>query len=127
MKDPNEIINVELTDAERFFLRYGLVEWGGPAHCTNEIAMAIGFKDKDDLLGQIYMLADNVVEGVAFTRDYWTRILLATEICFVSDLVGSGIDWESTTGLSDMESIQRLRGIQRKLAKSDVLLYEKFI
>ena len=42
-------------------------------------------------------------------------MLILTEVVFVSDLVGSGVEWETTTGLSDEVTIRLLRGIQRKL------------
>jgi hypothetical protein len=46
----------------------------------------------------------------------WRRALLATELVFASDLIGSGVDWPTTTGFTDQESIRILRSIQRKLA-----------
>jgi len=42
--------------------------------------------------------------------------LLATEIVFASNVMGSGTDWTDTTGLDDIRSIQVLWGLQRKLA-----------
>ncbi|MFD8782806.1 hypothetical protein [Kitasatospora sp. NPDC059599] len=45
----------------------------------------------------------------------WARILLAAEIVFVSDLVGSGTEWSTTTGFADEATIRMLRSIQRKL------------
>jgi hypothetical protein len=33
----------------------------------------------------------------------------------VSDVLGSGVEWSTTTGLSDALTIRRLRGIQRKV------------
>lgn len=45
------------------------------------------------------------------------RVLLATEISFASDLVGSGHDWMFTTGLSDEETLGVVRRIQRKMPK----------
>jgi hypothetical protein len=32
--DPGEVVDVDLTDEERFMLNRGLVEWGGPARCA---------------------------------------------------------------------------------------------
>ena len=43
-----------------------------------------------------------------------TRAVL-TELVFASDLVGSGVDWATTTGFNDDETIRLLRSIQRKL------------
>jgi hypothetical protein len=43
--------------------------------------------------------------------------LLAAESVFASDVVGSGLDWPTTTGIPDAESIAILRGLQRKLPR----------
>ena len=43
------------------------------------------------------------------------RSLLMTEVVFASDVVGSGMEWTITTGLTDQETIATLRGLQRKL------------
>jgi hypothetical protein len=42
-------------------------------------------------------------------------VLLATEISFSSNLIGSGHDWMFTTGLSDEETLSALRRIQKKV------------
>ena len=47
------------------------------------------------------------------------RVLLATEIVFASDVIGAGVEWETVTGLSDVDTIRLLRGLQRKLIKLD--------
>lgn len=53
--------------------------------------------------------------GEPLTALDWCRAVLATEIVFASNLMGSGHDWMFTTGLSDERSIVLLRQIQRKL------------
>jgi hypothetical protein len=47
----------------------------------------------------------------------WRQVLLAVEVVFASDVVGSGLDWRITSGISDEESIAILRGLQRKLPR----------
>jgi hypothetical protein len=47
-----EPIGLELTDDERAVLRAGLVEWGGPARVTEELAFAMGFRDQADLFSE---------------------------------------------------------------------------
>jgi hypothetical protein len=32
-----------------------------------------------------------------------------------SDVIGAGVEWETVTGLSDVETLRLLRGLQRKL------------
>ncbi|MEV3931104.1 MULTISPECIES: hypothetical protein [unclassified Streptomyces] len=38
-----------LTDEESLLLRQGLMEWCGPARCTEEFAVAMGFDSAQDL------------------------------------------------------------------------------
>ncbi|MEU1542912.1 hypothetical protein [Actinacidiphila glaucinigra] len=47
------------------------------------------------------------------------------EIVFVSDLAGSGVEWPTTTGLSDEATIRVLRAIQRKLVRTVSAYYGK--
>jgi hypothetical protein len=114
--DPNELIAVELSDDERYLLRCGLVEWGGPARCTEEMAVALGFAGVADLFGQTDRLIAMLAADKPLSRIDWLRILLATEVVFASNTLGSGIDWSITTGLSDEETIRLLRSVQRTLA-----------
>jgi hypothetical protein len=119
MTDPHEgLVHVPLTSNERYVLRSGLIEWGGPARCTDEFARVIGFADVAELLREGYTIAARIDASEPLTKRDWQRVLLAAEIVFVSDLYGSGRDWEITTGLSDTETITLLRQIQRKLNRS---------
>jgi len=114
--DSGELIGVDLTVVERWVLNRGLVEWGGPAHCTDALAMAMGFRDVGDLHAEGGRIADELDAGRPLTRRDWTRALLAAEIVFISDVLGSGVEWPVTTGLDDVATLHALRGIQRKLA-----------
>jgi hypothetical protein len=109
------MVEFELTDEERFLLNRGLAEWGGPAYCTDALAVAMGFDSVADLAVQRDRLLRSLDTGAALSRWDWTRILFATEIVFASDVVGSGVEWPTTTGLSDAGSLEVLRGLQRKL------------
>jgi len=113
--DLSVFVDVDLDEEERHLLRCGIGEWLGPARCTDEMAVAIGFESVADLIAQADGLIEAVLSGGATSRRDWRRILLATEIVFASDVVGSGVDWTSTTGLSDAESIAVLRRVQRKV------------
>ncbi|WP_374539553.1 hypothetical protein, partial [Micromonospora aurantiaca (nom. illeg.)] len=44
-----DVVTVDLTSDQRFLLRRGLAEWGGPAHSTDELARVMGFQDRADL------------------------------------------------------------------------------
>jgi hypothetical protein len=114
--DPDEVVGVELTGEERFMLDRGLVEWGGPARCTDAMAVAMGFADVQDLFAQADRIVGELDAARLLSRWDWSRTLLATEIVFASNVMGSGADWTDTTGLDDARSIQVLRSLQRKLA-----------
>lgn len=55
------------------------------------------------------------------SRTDWTRALLASEIVFASDVVGAGVEWPTVTGWSDVETIELLRELQRKLMSSGAI------
>jgi hypothetical protein len=87
-----------LSESERAILACGLVEWGGPASPTDAIAHLLGFADKQALFDEGRAIAHALRSGEPITPGEWRRALMATEIVFASDLVGSGIDWAATTG-----------------------------
>ncbi len=110
-----ERVEVDLTKEERAILKRGLIDWGGPAAPTDEIARLLGFTDVQALFDEGRRIADDLQSGEALAPTDWRRALLATELVFASDLVGSGTDWSITSGFSDDRTIQLLRNVQRKL------------
>lgn len=116
MPESDELVDVALSDDERFLLDRGLVEWGGPARCTEAMAIAIGFSGVADLLTEGYRIADDLSNRRPLSRTDWTRALLATEVVFASDVLGSGHDWEADTDLDDAATIGVLRSVQFRLA-----------
>ena len=116
----SELIAIDLTDEERSVLRAGLVEWGGPARVTQELAVGMGFRDQEDLFRQGNRIRIDLEAGRPLSPLDWARTVLATEIVFASNLVGSGRDWSLTTGISDVDTLRILREIQRKLPRSVV-------
>jgi hypothetical protein len=120
--DASERIGVDLTAEEIHLLTAGLREWGGPARCTDRLAVAMGFVDVEDLFRESKSLGRAIRNAEPLLPRDWTRALLATEIVFASDVVGSGWDWRSTVGWSDEQTIHVLRQLQRKLANARVLI-----
>ena len=108
---------VNLSPDERAFLRRGLGEWWGPARCTDAFAVAMGFTSREHLHEDMTRLRDTLEAEQPLMPEDWRRLLLAVEVVFASDVVGSGLDWPTTTGFSDIESIGLLRGIQRKMPR----------
>jgi hypothetical protein len=112
-----DLIQIDLTDAERHLIVRGLLDWGGPAHATAALAVAMGFEGVEDFHVQVSRLRASLKAGQPLSPWDWRRALLATEIVFASDIFGSGYEWSTTTGLSDEETIRTLRRLQHKLAK----------
>ena len=125
MSDSNVLLSIALTAEERRLLRHGLGEWGGPARCTDELALAMGFADVKDLFAQSDRLVNSLESQSPLSAPDWRRVLAATEIVFASDVFGSGVDWPTTTGLLDDETIKLLRSVQRKVSKGGVRLRAK--
>lgn len=119
--DPSVPVQFRLSGEERRVLRAGLIEWGGPANCTDELAVAMGFQSLPDLFTEGGRIGDAIIEGRPLSRTDWTRALLATEIVFVSNVMGSGWDWPITTGFDDESTINILRSLQRKIVTGGVV------
>lgn len=117
MNTPDRV-QFDLSRDERELLRRGFIEWGGPALPTDAMAVAIGFRDIEDLLNEGSRIGEDIRAGRPITKADWRRALLATEIVFASNTVGSGLDWSITTGFQDDETIWMLRSVQRKLGGS---------
>ncbi|MEV7933171.1 hypothetical protein [Curtobacterium sp. NPDC089185] len=93
----------------------GLREWGGPVHLTETLARAFGFAGATDFFEQSRRIRESLERGAALPPTDWRRALLATEVAFASDVVGSGVDWETTTGVPDAVALTLLRSVQRKI------------
>ncbi|MET9890999.1 hypothetical protein ABZZ47_12420 [Streptomyces sp. NPDC006465] len=114
-----------LAEHEVELLTRALLEWGGPAHCSDQLAFGMGFAGAQDLLDQCQRLRYALGEDAPLGAADWARTLLDTEIVFVSDLAGSGVEWPTTTGRDDAATIRMLRVIQRKLAQTVSPYYGK--
>lgn len=108
---------VELDEDELRFLRAGLLEWGGPASPTTALARAMGFSGVQEMSREAWTLWERIERNDPLSADEWRKALLAVEVVFASDVVGSGVDWPTTTGISDVDSIAILRRLQRKLPR----------
>lgn len=118
----NDALVVELQEDERAMLRWGLLDWGGPARPTDELVRVMGFDSIVDLHENARRIAESVWTGAALTRRDWTRALVATEFVWASDVFGSGLDSVYSFGYTDEEAVATLRSLQRKLRKAGVLV-----
>uniref|UniRef100_A0AAU3GVG2 Uncharacterized protein n=1 Tax=Streptomyces sp. NBC_01401 TaxID=2903854 RepID=A0AAU3GVG2_9ACTN len=107
-----------LTDEESRLLQQGLMEWCGPARCTEEFAVAMGFDGAQDLSRRSMTICGDLAQHGELAAMDWARALLATELAFVSEVVGSGYQWSTTTGWPDDHTLRVLRSAQLKLIRT---------
>jgi hypothetical protein len=115
MRDADELVSVDLTAEQVQLLDRGLVEWGGPARCTDAMAVAMGFTSVQNLFAESERILAELNARRPLSRWDWSRTLIATEIVFASDIMGTGSEWPDTTGLDDVRSFQVLREVQHRL------------
>jgi hypothetical protein len=94
---------------------HGLVEWGGPAHPTEEMAVALGFSSIRDLFDSGRRIASDIRAERPMKHIDWARSLLATEVVFMSGTLGAATDWTIMTRISDEVTFATLRGLQNHL------------
>ncbi|MCX4964508.1 hypothetical protein OHA98_06675 [Streptomyces sp. NBC_00654] len=107
-----------LTDEESRLLQQGLAEWSGPARCTEEFAVAMGFDGTEDLHRRGIAIRGALAAREPLAPMDWARALLATELAFASEVVGSGYGWSTTTGWPDDLTVRVLRNTQLKLIRT---------
>jgi hypothetical protein len=113
----DELTGVDLTDDERRVLRFGLLMWsGGPAWMTDEIARAIWFDDREDFNEQRDRLWDAIEAQKPLSPRDWHRALAATELGYISWVLGAAGDWPMVSGIEDHTALDHIRPIQKKLA-----------
>jgi hypothetical protein len=111
-------ITTNLTERERDFIARALYEWHGSASWTPLPIEALGLSDWDEFDNLTERLENAVKSGEPLTDLDWARTLFLTEICWASNLVGSGLDFSIVTGIDDAEAVTLLRSIQRKVSSS---------
>ena len=120
--DGDREVTVDLTDDERYMLVTGLNDWGGPAHGTESLAVAMGFAGLQDFFRERERILARVEAGQPLTIRDWSRALFATELIFASDLLGTGSEWTVIQGGDDGEWMWVLRRLQAKLPASRTFL-----
>ena len=83
-----------------------------------EFAVAMGFDGTEDLHYRSLRIRAALIAHEALEPMDWARALLATELAFASDVVGSGYEWSTTTGWSDETTVRVLRSTQLKLIRT---------
>jgi hypothetical protein len=117
----SNLVKYALSPDEQQVLIRGVLEWGGSAQPTEEIALAMGFSGIVDLYDRRAYFLDALYESRALSRVDWVRVLLMTEVSFSSNVLGSGRDWTIVTGISDARTIELLRQIQSKISFAGII------
>ena len=118
MTQSGDLVGLDLTDEERRMLFYGLIDWGGPARCTEVLAIALGFDGLEDLDREGQRIAHDIYDGRPVSLRDWTRALFSAEIVFASDVIGTGAEWGVIQGGDDAHWLGVLRTLQRKVPAS---------
>lgn len=108
-------IAIDLTERERDFIQQTLEQWSLSAAGMPFPFQVLGLSTWEEFGELTLRLEHAVTDGEPLTDLDWARVLFLTEITWVSDLVGSGLDFEIVTGFSDTEAVSLLRGLQRKI------------
>lgn len=112
------LISPPLSDAQRYMLFYGLVDWQGPSECTPALAIAMGFSGLEELEQDGRRIAEAIHAGRGLTVLDWSRALVSTEFIFASDVFGTGREWTTIHGYDDAYWIDVLRSLQTMLPLS---------
>ncbi|GKT32127.1 hypothetical protein ADUPG1_006350 [Aduncisulcus paluster] len=113
-----QLVVIDLSLQERELIRGGLLEWGGSASYVPFPIEVLGIHDWPEFDGLTSRLRVAIEEALPLSDLDWARVLLLTEICFASSLIGSGLDFPIVTGIPDQEAITTLRSLQRKIGSS---------
>ncbi|WP_071288328.1 hypothetical protein [Mycolicibacterium llatzerense] len=113
------LVAVELTGDERDFIDQILEQWALSAASKPFPFQALGLSTWDEFGELTVRLGRAVVAGEALTELDWARVLFLAEVTWVSSLIGTGLDSAIMTRFPDVEAIQVLRGLQRKIGGTE--------
>jgi hypothetical protein len=117
MTEP-ELIAIDLTDDERDFMQTALTEFGGTASYKPFPIKVLGVSTDDEFDELVDRLRMAIARRYALSELDWARAQLLTEMCWGSDMIGSGIDF--TYSCRDEQAVPLMRSIQRKLRRYGV-------
>jgi hypothetical protein len=86
--------------------------------CTEEFAVAMGFDSAQDLSRRGMPVRSALAGRESLDPVDWARALVATELAFAGEVVGSGYKWSATTGWADDTTLRVLRSAQLKLIRT---------
>ena len=122
MAEPVQVVDAALTPEERHMLILGLTDWGGPVTATDQLAVRMGFANRDDLSEAGEHLAKAIAAGEPLSVEDWTRALVATEAAFAME----GDEWTSNNGGPPEYWSNLLLRLEARVPKSDTYEFELF-
>jgi hypothetical protein len=113
----SDLIEIDLTEDERFLIFHGLNEYSGLAKDGKPLlASLFGTSTVDEFNALVYRLRAAIEDREPLSELDWARALLLTEICWGSDLLGAGPEFE--TNIDDEKALPLLRSLQYKISNS---------
>jgi|HubBroStandDraft_3_1064219.scaffolds.fasta_scaffold09087_2 hypothetical protein len=114
MTEPG-LIAIDLTDDERDFMQTALTEFGGTASYKPFPIKILGVSTDDEFEDLLDRLRMAIARRYPLSELDWARAQLLTEMCWGSDMIGSGIDFKYSC--RDELAVPLMRSIQRKLRR----------
>jgi hypothetical protein len=114
MTEPR-LISIDLTDDERDFMRTALTEFGGTASYKPFPIKILGVSTDDEFEDLLTRLRIAIADKEALSALDWARAQLLTEMCWGSDMIGSGIDFQYS--YQDELAVPLMRSIQRRVRR----------
>jgi hypothetical protein len=114
MTEP-ELIAIELTDEEHEFILRALSEFGGTASYSPFPIKILGVSTDDEFEELMDRLRKAIWDREPISYLDWARTQLLVEMCWASDIIGSGTEFTYT--YRDELAAPLMRSIQRKLRR----------
>lgn len=114
-----DLVAIDLTDDERYFMWWALGHWGGCASDAPLPVNFLGFTGWDEFDAVTDRLATAIKSGEPLLDLDWARALLLTEISFGSDLIGAGVEFEMACRFTDQDGLKLLRSLQHKIGSRE--------
>jgi hypothetical protein len=110
-----KVIAIDLTDDEHEFILTALSEFGGTAGYTPFPIKILGVSTSDEFDELLIRLRRVIAWKQMLPELDWARAQLLTEMCWATDMIGSGTEF--WTSYRDEEAAPLMRSIQRKLGR----------
>ncbi|KAA8958640.1 hypothetical protein [Mycobacterium sp.] len=113
----SELVEIDLTEDERRLMFHGLNEYSGLAKYGKPLLVPVfGASTVDEFDALVHRLRAAIENEEPLSDLDWAHALLLTEICWGSDLLGAGPEFD--TNIDDENALPLLRSLQYKISNS---------